>query len=92
MIAAEYQAQIGQAKRERDTLITERDRVKAHIERGPLVFFGSSDGGPYWADQVAMLRRMAREGRAPGWIHDSVLLSDRPADVVRFYRSVLDLA
>ncbi|HMV66194.1 MAG TPA: LOG family protein [Myxococcota bacterium] len=62
------------------------------IERGPLVFFGSSDGGPYWADQVAMLRRMAREGRAPGWIHDSVLLSDRPADVVRFYRSVLDLA
>jgi predicted Rossmann-fold nucleotide-binding protein len=62
------------------------------IERGPLVFFGSSEGGAYWADQVAMLRRMAREGRAPEWIHSNVLLSDSADEVVRFYRTVLDLA
>jgi hypothetical protein len=62
------------------------------IERGPLVFFGSTDGEPYWRHQVEMLKRMARDGRAPEWINSHVLLSDDPEEVIRFYRQTLDLA
>lgn len=62
------------------------------IERGPLVFFGRSGEDHYWRHQVEMLKRMARDGRAPEWIHSHVLLSDDPEEVVRFYRQTLDLA
>jgi predicted Rossmann-fold nucleotide-binding protein len=62
------------------------------IERGPLVFFGSTDGDHYWRHQVEMLKRMARDGRAPEWINSHVLLSDDPEEVIRFYRQTLDLA
>jgi hypothetical protein len=39
-----------------------------------------------------MLKRMARDGRAPEWINSHVLLSDDPEEVIRFYRQTLDLA
>jgi len=55
--------------------------------RVPYVFFNAK----YWSDLKRQVREMIRTGRAPAWMHDYILFSDNPAEVVAFYRKKLQL-
>ncbi|HLP06664.1 MAG TPA: LOG family protein [Opitutaceae bacterium] len=55
--------------------------------RVPYVFYATS----YWRDLKKQLKMMVAEKRAPRWIDDYVLFSDKPDEVVAFYRKTLQV-
>ncbi len=55
--------------------------------RVPYVFYATE----YWRDLKKQIKTMITEGRAPRWIEDYVLFSDKPDEVVAFYRKTLQV-
>lgn len=53
--------------------------------RVPYTFFDAT----YFDDLRRQIERMIADGRAPAWMADYILFSDRPEDVVAFYRKTL---
>ena len=66
--------------------------IKLGISEGtPLVFFGRDGDDLYWAPLIEQLTRIAEADRGPEWLKSHVLMTDDPADVILFYRDILDL-
>ena len=56
----------------------------------PIVLFGTSaEDGLYWRHLAEQLRNIEAAGRGPGWLRSNVLVTDSPAEVIDFYRTVL---
>jgi len=55
--------------------------------RVPYVFFNAA----FWSDLRRQLRTMIRAKRAPAWMHDYILFTDDPDEVVAFYRQKLQV-
>jgi len=53
--------------------------------RVPYTFFDAT----YFDDLRRQIERMIADGRAPAWMTDYILFSDRPEEVVAFYRKTL---
>ncbi len=53
--------------------------------RVPYIFFDAV----YFTDLRRQLKRMIADGRAPAWMGDYILFSDKPEEVVAFYRKTL---
>lgn len=71
--------------------LTLTDMKLGVIEPGPLVFFDSSGGEFYWEGLRRQLATMKREGRAPAWLLDQILMTSDPDAVPRFYKQTLRL-
>ncbi|QIK38366.1 hypothetical protein GWK36_10680 [Caldichromatium japonicum] len=71
--------------------LTLTDMKLGVIEPGPLVFFDSSGGEFYWEGLRQQLATMKREGRAPAWLIDQILMTSDPEAVPRFYKQALRL-
>ena len=55
--------------------------------RVPYVFYSTE----YWRDLKKQIKTMIAEKRAPRWMEDYILFSDRPDEVVAFYRKTLQV-
>lgn len=53
--------------------------------RVPYVFFNAK----FWGDLRKQVNTMIRDKRAPAWMHDYILFTDDPDEVVKFYRKTL---
>ncbi len=71
--------------------LTLTDMKLGVIEAGPIVFFDDSGEGGYWGGLKTQLARMATEGRVPSWLLDTILMTDDPDAVSRFYKQALRL-
>lgn len=71
--------------------LTLTDMKLGVIEAGPIVFFDGSGEGRYWEGLKTQLARMAAEGRLPVWLLDTILMTDDPDAVPRFYKQALRL-
>jgi len=57
--------------------LTLTDMKLGVIERGPLVFFGSTENGLYWTiSSTSSMNRKIRRG--PSWLETNVLMTDDP--------------
>jgi len=71
--------------------LTLTDMKLGVIERGPLVFFGSSEHGHYWDDLKRQLDEIAQSHRGPAWLETHVLITDDPDEVIAFYERILEI-
>jgi len=55
--------------------------------RVPYIFYG----GEFWSELRKQFRTMIRTRRAPTWMNDYVLFTDKPEEVVAFYRKTLQV-
>lgn len=53
--------------------------------RVPYVFFNAS----FWGDLRRQVNTMIKDKRAPAWMHDYILFTDDPEEVIAFYRKTL---
>jgi len=71
--------------------LTLTDMKLGVVELAPLVFFGTTGGEPYWRQLGRQLEQLADNGRGPAWLKSDSVYSDDPAEVLAFYRAVLQL-
>jgi predicted Rossmann-fold nucleotide-binding protein len=71
--------------------LTLTDMKLGVIERGPLVFFGSTDNRLYWNDLIRQLDKIAELDRGPAWLKTNVLITDDPDEVIAFYERILEV-
>lgn len=61
------------------------------LEPVPLILFDTERSGAFWAGIQAQMLEMVRQGRAPAWAADSLVITDDPLTVIRAYRERLQL-
>jgi hypothetical protein len=61
------------------------------IEPVPVILFDTEGGGGFWAGIQAQICEMVRQGRAPAWAADNLVITDDPLTVIRTYRERLQL-
>ena len=71
--------------------LTLTDMKLGVIERGPLVFFGSTENGLYWDNLKHQLDEIVKSGRGPSWLETNVLMTDDPDQVISFYERILEI-
>lgn len=63
----------------------------AILEPVPVILFDTEDGGAYWRGIETQVREMVRQGRAPDWVADNLVITDDPRTVIAVYRERLQL-
>jgi predicted Rossmann-fold nucleotide-binding protein len=61
------------------------------IEPVPIILFDTEDSGTFWSGVRQQVVEMVRQGRAPAWAADSIVITDDPQTVIRTYRERLQL-
>lgn len=57
----------------------------------PVILFDTEGNGEYWKGIDRQIRVMIKEGRAPEWIQDNIVITDDPKIVTDVYRKRLQL-
>jgi hypothetical protein len=63
----------------------------AILEPVPVILFDTEDEGAYWKGIEIQVREMVRQGRAPAWVADNIVVTDDPQAVIQVYRERLQL-
>jgi len=63
----------------------------AIIEPVPVILFDTENGGAFWQGIRQQVVEMVRQGRAPAWAADSLVITADPQTVIRNYRERLQL-
>jgi hypothetical protein len=61
------------------------------LEPVPVILFDTERSGAFWSGIQAQILEMVRQGRAPAWVADSLVITDDPLTVIRTYRERLQL-
>jgi predicted Rossmann-fold nucleotide-binding protein len=61
------------------------------IEPVPVILFDTEDSGAFWRGVQQQVVEMVRQGRAPAWAADSIVITGDPQTVIRTYRERLQL-
>jgi hypothetical protein len=61
------------------------------IEPVPVILFDTENGGSFWHGAREQVVEMVRQGRAPAWAADSIVITSDPETVIRTYRERLQL-
>jgi hypothetical protein len=61
------------------------------IEPVPVILFDTENGGAFWNGVRDQVVEMVRQGRAPAWAADSIVITGDPHAVIRTYRERLQL-
>jgi predicted Rossmann-fold nucleotide-binding protein len=61
------------------------------IEPVPVILFDTENGGSFWHGAREQVVEMVRQGRAPAWAADSIVITSDPEAVIRTYRERLQL-
>ena len=61
------------------------------IEPVPVILFDTENGGSFWNGAREQVVEMVRQGRAPAWAADSIVITGDPQAVIRIYRERLQL-
>ncbi|UCF92641.1 MAG: LOG family protein [Desulfobacterales bacterium] len=63
----------------------------AILDPVPVILFDTENGGGFWDGIKMQIHAMIKEGRAPAWIQDNIVLTDDPQVVIDVYRNRLQL-
>jgi hypothetical protein len=63
----------------------------AIMEPVPVILFDTERSGKFWAGIQSQIVEMVRQGRAPVWVADNIVITDDPLTVIRTYRERLQL-
>jgi predicted Rossmann-fold nucleotide-binding protein len=61
------------------------------VEPVPVILFDTEGNGSFWSGIQTQIIEMVRQGRAPAWAADSIVITDDPKTVIRVYRERLQL-
>jgi hypothetical protein len=61
------------------------------VEPVPVILFDTEGGGNFWAGIQAQILEMVKQGRAPAWAADNLVITDDPRIVIQTYRERLQL-
>jgi hypothetical protein len=61
------------------------------IEPVPVILFDTENSGAFWQGIQQQVAEMVRQGRAPAWAADSIVITADPQTVIRTYRERLQL-
>jgi predicted Rossmann-fold nucleotide-binding protein len=63
----------------------------AIMEPVPVILFDTERSGKFWEGIHSQIVEMIRQGRAPAWVADNIVITDDPVTVIRTYRERLQL-
>jgi hypothetical protein len=63
----------------------------AILDPVPVILFDTEGNGGYWRGIDEQIDEMVRQGRAPAWIRDNIVITDDPKTVTDTYRQRLQL-
>jgi len=63
----------------------------AILDPVPVILFDTEAKGDYWSGIDAQINEMIRQGRAPAWIRENIVITDDPETVTDIYRQRLQL-
>jgi predicted Rossmann-fold nucleotide-binding protein len=63
----------------------------AIMEPVPVILFDTERSGKFWSGIQGQIVEMVRQGRAPAWVADNIVITDDPLTVIRTYRERLQL-
>jgi len=63
----------------------------AILDPVPVILFDTEGNGDYWNGIDQQITEMIRQGRAPAWIRDNIVITDDPKTVTDVYRQRLQL-
>jgi predicted Rossmann-fold nucleotide-binding protein len=61
------------------------------LEQVPVILFDTEGRQGFWNGIDRQIEEMITRGRAPDWIHDNIVITDDPTEVIHAYRSRLQL-
>lgn len=61
------------------------------MEPVPIILFDTEGGLDFWKGAELQIKTMVKEGRAPAWIEENIVITDNPQTVVDVYRKRLQL-
>jgi len=61
------------------------------LEQVPVILFDTEGRPGFWSGIDNQIKEMITRGRAPDWIQDNIVITDDPKEVIRAYRSRLQL-
>jgi predicted Rossmann-fold nucleotide-binding protein len=61
------------------------------LEPVPVILFATEGNAQFWSGVQTQIVEMVRQGRAPAWAADSIVITDDPQTVIRVYRERLQL-
>ena len=56
-----------------------------------MILFDTEGNGDYWTGIDEQINEMIKQGRAPAWIRDNIVITDDPKTVTDVYRQRLQL-
>ncbi len=63
----------------------------AILDPVPVILFDTEGNGDYWKGIDEQINEMVKQGRAPAWIRDNIVVTDDPGMVTDVYRQRLQL-
>jgi hypothetical protein len=63
----------------------------AILDPVPVILFDTEGNGDYWNGIDEQINEMIKQGRAPAWIRDNIVITDDPKTVTDVYRQKLQL-
>jgi predicted Rossmann-fold nucleotide-binding protein len=63
----------------------------AILDPVPVILFDTEGNGEYWNGIDHQINEMIKQGRAPAWIRDNIVITDDPKTVTDVYRQRLQL-
>ena len=63
----------------------------AILDPVPVILFDTEGNGDYWNGIDDQINEMIKQGRAPAWIRDNIVITDDPKTVTDVYRQRLQL-
>lgn len=63
----------------------------AILDPVPVILFDTEGTGDYWNGIDEQINKMIKQGRAPAWIRDNIVITDDPKTVTDVYRQRLQL-
>jgi predicted Rossmann-fold nucleotide-binding protein len=63
----------------------------AILDPVPVILFDTEGNGDYWSGIDDQIEEMIKQGRAPAWIRDNIVITDDPQTVTDVYRRRLQL-
>jgi len=63
----------------------------AILDPVPVILFDTEGNGDYWNGIDHQINEMIKQGRAPAWIRDNIVITDNPKTVTDVYRQRLQL-
>jgi hypothetical protein len=61
------------------------------LEQVPIILFDTEGRQGFWNGIDGQIKEMISRGRAPDWIQDNIVITDDPKEVIKAYRSRLQL-